>query len=76
MNGGHPSWVSYFTVESADETAEGIREVGGGVMNGPFYVFSLGRMVVAHDPTGAMFSVWEPKDHIGAGVFGEPAALV
>ena len=32
-------------------------------------------MVVAQDPTGAMFSVWEPKDHIGAGVFGEPGAL-
>ena len=75
MTGGHPFWVSYFTVESADETAERIKEVGGGVMNGPFDVFTSGRMVVAHDPTGAMFSCWEPKDHIGAGVFGEPGAL-
>ena len=62
-----PLLVSYFTVESADETAERIKEVGGGVMNGPFDVFTSGRMVVAQDPTGAMFSVWEPKDHAGAG---------
>ena len=75
MTGGHPFWVSYITVGSADETAERIKEVGGTVMNGPFDVFSSGRMVVAQDPTGAMFSVWEPKDHIGAGVFGEPGAL-
>ncbi len=75
MTGGHPFWVSYFTVESADDTAERIKEVGGTVMNGPFDVFTSGRMVVAQDPTGAMFSVWEPKDHIGAGVFGEPGAL-
>ena len=75
MTGGHPFWVSYFTVESADEAAERIAEVGGTVVNGPFDVFSSGRMVVAQDPTGAMFSVWEPKDHIGAGVFGEPGAL-
>ena len=32
-------------------------------------------MVVGQDPTGAMFSCWEPKDHAGAGVFGEPGAL-
>ena len=75
MTGGHPFWVSYFTVESADEIAERIKEVGGTVVNGPFDVFTSGRMVVAQDPTGAMFSCWEPKDHAGAGVFGEPGAL-
>ena len=75
MTGGQPFWVNYFTVESADEAAERIAEHGGVVMNGPFDVFTSGRMVVAHDPTGAMFSVWEPRDHIGAGIFGEPGAL-
>ncbi|TGG87442.1 MAG: VOC family protein [Aphanocapsa feldmannii 277cV] len=75
MSGGQPFWLSYFTVESADETAGRIKEAGGSVTSGPFDVFSSGRMVVAHDPTGAMFSVWEPKDHIGAGIFGEPGAL-
>ena len=53
----------------------GLRELGGTVVNGPFDVFTSGRMVVAMDPTGAMFAVWEPRDHIGAGIFGEPGAL-
>ena len=75
MTGGRPAWLSYFTVESADETAPRITELGGTVMNGPFDVFTSGRMVVAMDPTGAMFAVWEPRDHIGAGIFGEPGAL-
>ena len=75
MTGGRPAWVSYFTVESADAIAPRITELGGTVVNGPFDVFTSGRMVVAMDPTGAMFAVWEPRDHIGAGIFGEPGAL-
>ena len=61
MTGGRPAWLSYFTVESADETAPRITELGGTVMNGPFDVFTSGRMVVAMDPAGAMFAVWEPR---------------
>ena len=75
MTGGHPVWNSYFTVESADDAAARVAELGGGVMMGPVDVFDSGRMVVSRDPTGAVFSVWEPKSHIGAQVFGEPGAL-
>ena len=42
MTGGHPFWVSYFTVESADETAERIKDVGGTVVNGPLRRIHLG----------------------------------
>lgn len=75
MTGGRPAWLSYFTVASADDTAPRITELGGTVVNGPFDVFTSGRMVVAMDSTGAMFAVWEPREHIGAGIFGEPGAL-
>ena len=75
MTGGRPVWCSYFTVESADDTAARVKELGGTVMHGPFDVFTSGRMVVAQDPTGATFFSWEPKDHIGAQVFGDPGAL-
>ena len=34
-----------------------------------------GRLLVAQDPTGAAFSVWQPLNQIGAEVFGEPGAL-
>ena len=75
MTGGQPVWNSYFTMESADETASRVAELGGAVMMGPVDVFDSGRMVVSSDPTGAVFSVWEPKSHTGAQVFGEPGAL-
>ena len=75
MTGGHPVWNSYFTVESADDAAARAAELGGAVMMGPVDLFDSGRMVVSSDPTGAVFSVWEPKSHIGAQVFGEPGAL-
>ena len=75
MTGGHPMWLSYFTVESADDAAARIRELGGTVMQEPFDVRDWGRMAVAQDPTGAVFSVWEPGSHIGAQVFGESGSL-
>ena len=33
----------------------------------PFDVNDIGRMAVIQDPTGAIFSLWEAKKHIGAG---------
>ena len=73
--GGQPYWLSYFTVEDADATSERMKELGGTVMHGPFDVFTAGRMAVAMDPIGAIFAVWQPKEGIGAEVFGEPGAL-
>jgi predicted enzyme related to lactoylglutathione lyase len=49
--------------------------MGGTVMAGPFDVMTFGRMAVIQDPTGAVFSVWEPKSHPGIGVAGEAGAL-
>ena len=73
--GGHPTWTSYFTVESADDTAQRAGDLGGAVINEPFDVFDSGRMAILQDPTGAVFAVWEPRKDIGAHVFGEPGAL-
>ena len=72
---GGPWWLSYFTVEDADATAERVKELGETVQFGPFDVFDSGRMAVVIDPTGAPFAVWQPKANIGAQVFGEPGAL-
>jgi predicted enzyme related to lactoylglutathione lyase len=36
---------------------------------------TAGRMAVLSDPEGAIFSVWEPKDHHGAQVVNEHGAL-
>jgi predicted enzyme related to lactoylglutathione lyase len=70
-----PHWNLYITVAGANEIAEKAKELGGQVLAGPFDVFTHGRMAVIRDPTGPVFSIWEPKEHIGAGVVGEPGSL-
>lgn len=75
MMGGRAFWQSYFTVESADASARRIEELGGTLAQEPFDVFDAGRAVVAQDPTGAVFALWEPRTQIGAQVFAEPGAL-
>ena len=75
QTGGHPFWQSYFTVDDADTSTAKAKDLGGNVIMGPFDVFDSGRMSMLQDPTGAVFSVWQPKAHIGADLFGEPGAL-
>jgi predicted enzyme related to lactoylglutathione lyase len=35
----------------------------------------FGRMAVLQDPTGAVFSVWQPNTHQGTGITGVPGTL-
>ena len=70
-----PHWMSYVAVENADETADTAKAAGGTVLKEPFDVFTLGRMAVIQDPTGAVFSLWQPKDNKGAGLVGAPNSL-
>jgi predicted enzyme related to lactoylglutathione lyase len=62
-------------VDSADETAEKAKKLGGNVILGPFDVMEHGRMAVILDPAGAAFSLWQPKDHPGAAVVNEPSSF-
>ena len=68
-------WNTYIAVSNADETAAKVREAGGNVLMEPFDVMDAGRMAVLADPEGAMFSVWQAKDMIGAGVVNEAGSL-
>ena len=70
-----PHWNSYICVDSADETAEKAKKLGGTVILGPFDVMEHGRMAVIQDPAGAVFSLWEPRKHIGAEVVNEPSSF-
>ena len=75
---GAPSaamWNTYVWVDSADATAETVREAGGTVMSEPFDVFDAGRMAVCGDPEGAVFSLWQPNRHRGATVVNEPGSF-
>ena len=75
-NQGIPShWTVYFTVDDADAAAGKAAELGGTVLMGPMDVFEAGRMALVQDPQGAVFSVWQPKQHIGARVKDDPGAM-
>lgn len=57
-------WRTYFWVDSSDEIAARIRDVGGSIVAEPFDVEpDAGRMAVFTDPEGAEFRVWEPKQN-------------
>ena len=70
-----PNWLSYVGVNSADESVEKARTLGGNVLQPPFDVFDFGRMSVLTDPQGAVFAVWEAKQHWGVGVRDEADTL-
>jgi uncharacterized protein len=72
---GPPWWTTYISVEDADATAKLVEEAGGQVLMAPFDVMSFGRMAVFADQAGAPFSVWQPRQHIGAEVVNEHGAL-
>jgi uncharacterized protein len=69
------AWTVYFASADAAASATRIAELGGSVMMGPMDVMDAGRMVVAADPTGAVFGLWQPGMHKGAGVMQEPGSL-
>ena len=72
MQGIPPHWLSYVSVTSADESAAKAKELGGTLLKDPFDVFTVGRMAVVQDPTGAVFALWQAGTHKGAGVCNIP----
>lgn len=76
LQGVPPHWNSYVTVPNVDSTAQRAGELGGNILAAPFDVMDVGRMAVVQDPTGAVFCLWQAKQHIGARVLNEPGALV
>ena len=74
-SGMPPCWGSYVSVENADQVAARAKALGATVIMEPFDVMDVGRMAVIADPQGAVFQLWQPKKHIGAGVLDEVGAL-
>jgi uncharacterized protein len=69
------TWNTYVWVDSAEETASKVRDAGGRVVTEPFDVMDAGRMAVFADPEGAVFCVWQPKEHRGARLVNEPGSV-
>ena len=70
-----PHWNNYVTVQDADAIAEQAKQAGANMMMEPFDVMNSGRMAIFADPTGAVLCVWQPREHIGAGIVNAPGAL-
>jgi len=70
-----PFWSSYVKHDDVDSVAAKITAAGGNLMFPPMDVMDTGRMVMASDPAGAVFGVWQPRQHIGAQLVNIPNTL-
>jgi uncharacterized protein len=73
--GQPPAWTTYVSVADADATAAAVRDAGGTVMMEPMDVFEEGRLAIFADTGGAVFGIWQPRNHKGAGLVNEPGTL-
>lgn len=71
-----PSWTTYFASDDAAATASAIAGAGGTLIAPPMEVGPMGWMVLALDPQGQTFGVWQSGTHTGVGVYNEPGALI
>lgn len=70
-----PRWNNYVSVEDASAAAAAAAEGGGSVLADAFDVMDAGRMAVIQDPTGAVFSLWQPGETLGATLVNEIGAF-
>ena len=71
-----PRWTSYIKHDDVDAVAEKVTEAGGTVTMPPMDVMTEGRLLMAQDPAGAVFCVWQPKNNTGAHLVNIPNTLV
>ncbi|MGP4004423.1 VOC family protein [Streptomyces sp. 8N706] len=70
------AWTTYLATDDAHAAADRIRCCGGTVGVGPLDAGEAGRLVIASDPTGAVFGAWQGRDHAGVETAGEPGTPV
>lgn len=67
-------WTVYLATADIEADTAALTEAGGTPMMPPMQVGDFGKMVVATDPTGAVFGLWQPLEHRGFQALGEPGA--
>jgi uncharacterized protein len=75
QEGQPPAWMTYVSVEDADEVAAKAKAAGGEAIVEPMSVLDYGRMAILKDPTGAVFGLWQPGVNVGAGLVNEHGAF-
>jgi predicted enzyme related to lactoylglutathione lyase len=77
MQEGQPAaWTVYLASDDVDATAKLVGEHGGSLYAGPMDIAGNGRMLIAADPTGGVFGVWQQTGMIGSGFQDEPGSFV
>jgi predicted enzyme related to lactoylglutathione lyase len=69
------SWTTYFASSDVDAAAARIASAGGQVVADPMDVMEQGRLAVAIDVTGAVFGVWQGRNHTGTQIANVPGAF-
>jgi predicted enzyme related to lactoylglutathione lyase len=64
------AWTTYMATDDADASAEAIRSACGTVGVGPLDAGDASRLIIASDPEGAIFGVWQPAARHGTTVYG------
>jgi predicted enzyme related to lactoylglutathione lyase len=64
------AWTIYFASRDADATQAAIVEAGGSMLFPAGDVGAMGRMLIAADPSGAVFGVWQAGQMDGFGAPG------
>src|SRR5215472_7690859 len=69
------AWTTYLAASNVDETVSKIKAAGGQVLVPPMDVMDQGRMAIATDPGGAVFGLWQGREHTGVQRANEPGSL-
>ena len=68
-------WTTYLRVGDIEVAERAINTYGGRTLGRPVAIGALSRTLIAVDPGGSYFGVWEPGDLPGSGVLDEPGSL-
>lgn len=62
MEAATPFWISYIGVRDVDKATRDAQVAGAYILQAPFDVPGVGRMVVLQDPQGAQIAFMTPSD--------------
>jgi predicted enzyme related to lactoylglutathione lyase len=68
-------WRLYIATDNVDQSVQKALSLGGALVTPPVEVSDVGRVAVMQDPTGAVFALWQARNHIGAEVVNQSGAL-
>jgi predicted enzyme related to lactoylglutathione lyase len=69
------AWSIYLATDDINADSAKIKQLGGQLMMEPLQILEQGCMVMAMDPSGAVFGLWQSGNHIGATITDEPGSM-